>query len=182
MTSGMDHKKQHKLYSRGAALSASVVLVMVILGTLVIYNVLYPRGMGLSQPIPFSHRVHAHTKQISCLMCHSQVATSARAGIPPLQTCLLCHLRIIRTFPYIKQLREHYRDNKPIVWKRVNWVPEFVYFNHSMHIRKGIDCSKCHGNVALMDRVVPQQKFKMGFCIQCHRDENATHDCFGCHR
>ena len=141
-----------------------------------------PGRLGPRQPIPFSHRVHVHVKQLSCLMCHTGVARSSRAGIPPLQTCLLCHNRIIRTYPYIVKLREHFRQGRPVVWERVNWVPEFVYFDHSMHIDKGIDCGTCHGDVTLMDRVVAAQKFQMGFCIQCHRDKNATHDCFTCHR
>jgi len=165
----------------GAA-AALAVLMLVLIGSLMLYDQLYPSDLGARQPIPFSHRVHVHSKQISCLMCHSRVIESARAGIPPLETCLLCHHRVIRNYPYIQKLREQYQQGRPIVWERVNWVPEFVYFNHSMHIIKGIDCSTCHGDVAMMDRVVPAHKFEMGFCIQCHRDRHATHDCFTCHR
>ena len=164
------------------AAASLVVLALLVCIVLVLFDLIYPVGLGPRQPIPFSHRVHVHVKQISCVMCHTQVADSARAGIPPLQTCLLCHERIIRTYPYIIQLREYFRQGRPVIWERVNWLPEFVYFNHSMHIRKGIDCGMCHGNVALMDRVVKAQKFEMGFCIRCHREKNATHDCFTCHR
>lgn len=178
---GDQHEIKKEFMWKPAAVSL-LVLLLVLVAALVLYGVLYPVGMGISQPIPFSHRVHVQTKQISCLMCHSQVATSARAGIPPLQTCLLCHERIIRTHPYIVKLREHFRQGKPIIWERVNWVPEFVYFNHSVHIIKGIDCGVCHGDVSRMDRVVPQQEFQMGFCVECHRRNNATHDCLGCHR
>lgn len=163
------------------ALAVTVLLLIAGIG-LVLFNRVYPVDLGARQPIPFSHRVHVHVKRLSCLMCHTTVLESRRAGIPPLQTCLLCHQRIIRTYPYIAKLRQAFAQNKPIIWQRVNWVPEFVYFDHSQHLRKGIDCGHCHGNVTMMDRVVPARKFQMGFCIQCHRDNNATHDCFSCHR
>ncbi|BCS54209.1 cytochrome c3 family protein [Geobacter sp. SVR] len=177
-----DRKGRQHESSWGRPLAALAVLLLGALSALMLLDRLYPVDLGQRQPIPFSHRVHAHTKTISCLMCHSQVLSTARAGIPPLETCLLCHSRIIRTHPYIALLREHYRSGRPVVWQRVNWLPEFVYFNHAVHLVKGIDCSRCHGNVALMDRVVPAQKFEMGFCIQCHRENKATHDCFTCHR
>jgi hypothetical protein len=179
-----DTDKQTKLKGRPRwADLAAVVTILLILGAALVYlNVLYPSGLGPRQPIPFSHRVHVYTKHLSCLMCHTGATRSSRAGIPPLETCMLCHSRLIRTHPYIQKLREHYAQNKPVIWERVNWLPEFVYFNHSMHIQRGFDCSRCHGNVDLMDRVVKARKFEMGFCIQCHRDNKATHDCFTCHR
>ena len=122
-----DHVKK----SEWRPAAASILVLVLLFGILlVLYDVFYPADLGLRQPIPFSHRVHVHTKQISCLMCHTGVTRSSRAGIPPLQTCLLCHSRIIRTFPYIVQLREHFRQGKPVVWERVNWLPEFVYFTH----------------------------------------------------
>ena len=155
MATETDEKKRHKLYSHGAAWSAAVVLVLMLLCILIIYNILYPRGLGINQPIPFSHRVHVHSKHISCFMCHTEAARSSRAGIPPLETCLLCHAHIIRTHPYIARLREQVAQNRPVVWERVNWVPEFVYFQHSVHIQRGFDCGVCHDNVSLMDRVVP---------------------------
>jgi len=162
--------------------AALAVVLLLAAALLVLLDIPYPVGLGPRQPIPFSHRVHVHGKGISCLMCHSEVARSSRAGIPPLQTCLLCHARVIRSYPYIVKLREHFRLNRPVVWERVNWVPEFVHFDHSMHIHRGIDCGHCHGEVALMDRVVKAHQFQMGFCIQCHREKKATTDCFTCHR
>ena len=184
MTQPVAHEKQ-KRASRAplwAAAAALAVLLQLVLAALVLFDVPYPTGLGPRQPIPFSHRVHAHTKRISCLICHSEVARSSRAGIPPLQTCLLCHQRVIRSYPYIAELRELFREGRPVVWERVNWVSEFAYFNHSVHIRRGFDCSQCHGEVSLMDRVVTAHKFEMGFCISCHRKNGATHDCFTCHR
>ncbi|MBJ6726097.1 cytochrome c3 family protein [Geomesophilobacter sediminis] len=175
-------KTEGKGFVGWGVLGSLTVVVLLVIASLVIFNVVYPVDIGTRQPIPFSHRVHVHTKHLSCVMCHTGVTDSQRAGIPPLQTCLLCHEHIITTFPYIQKLRDHFQQRRPVVWQRVNWLPEFVYFYHSVHVSRGIDCSVCHGNVALMDRVIKARKFEMGFCIQCHRDNNATHDCFTCHR
>lgn len=165
-----------------AALAAALVVLLSGIAALIYLDELYPVGLGPRQPIPFSHRVHAGVKTISCFMCHSEAPRSSRAGIPPLQTCLLCHSRIIRTYPYIARLRGDAALNRPVIWERVNWLPEFVYFDHSMHIQRGIDCGHCHGDVSRMDRVMKARKFQMGFCIQCHRYNRATHDCYTCHR
>jgi hypothetical protein len=182
-TSGAhEETAQGKRAPRWPLIAAVAVLLLSTLAVLVLFDIPYPAGLGPRQPIPFSHRVHVTTKRISCLMCHTEVARSSRAGIPPLETCLLCHERVIRTYPYIALLREHFRQNRPVVWQRVNSLPEFVYFNHSLHIQRGFDCSMCHGEVARMDRVVAAYKFEMGFCIGCHKKNRATHDCFTCHR
>ncbi len=146
------------------------------------YSRYYERQIGPKQPIPFSHRVHAGDKGISCLLCHYTAPVSDRAGIPPLETCLLCHRREAINFRPIQDLREHYFSGRPVYWVRVHWVPEFVYFTHRVHLHRGFDCVECHGNVKAMDRVVMVKKFEMGFCIDCHRKHHATHDCFVCHR
>jgi len=174
-------ERTRKRTGLASALAAVVVLLLTAI-MLVLFHVVYPAGLGPRQPIPFSHRVHVHVKKISCLMCHTTVMEGRHAGIPPLQTCMLCHQRIIKTYPYILELRQTFAKGKPVIWQRVNWVSEFVYFDHSMHLRQGIDCSYCHGNVTMMDRVVAARKFEMSFCIDCHRRKNATHDCFTCHR
>lgn len=175
-------QKGKKWRPRWPEFAALAVLLLGLGAALIYYDMPYPVGLGPRQPIPFSHRVHVHTKRISCFMCHTETIRSSRAGIPPLETCLLCHARIIRSYPYITELRNHFAQNRPVIWERVNWVPEFVYFNHSVHIRRGFDCSICHGEVSSMDRVVKARKFEMGFCVQCHRDNKVTHDCFTCHR
>jgi len=146
------------------------------------YSRFYERRIGPEQPIPFSHRVHATEKGISCVLCHYTAPVSDRAGIPPLETCMLCHKREAIHFTPIEAVREHYYGNRPIEWVRVNWVPEFAYFTHRVHIHRGIDCGTCHGDVKGMDRVFAAKKFEMGFCISCHRRYGATHDCFTCHR
>lgn len=142
----------------------------------------YPSKLGPAQPIAFSHRLHVTEKQLSCVYCHSGAFDTKHAGIPPLETCMNCHRRIIIDHPQIQNLREHYDAGQTIAWNRVNDLPDFVFFDHSAHLAAGKDCGHCHGDVAGMDRVYYYQKFEMGFCVQCHRDNNASHDCLTCHR
>lgn len=137
---------------------------------------------GPEQPVHFSHRIHTTQKGISCFMCHDGAIKTARSGIPPLQTCMLCHERIIIHHPEIEHLSLHFTKNEPVEWKKVQNVPDFVFFNHSVHIYRKIDCSHCHGNVKEMDRVAGVNRFNMHFCINCHREYKATTDCFSCHR
>jgi predicted CXXCH cytochrome family protein len=161
-------------------LSACVAAALLFVA--VFYGLYWRSGIGQVQPIPFSHRFHAGEKRISCLMCHADVTDTRRAGVPPLQTCMLCHERIAVTYPAIEDLRSHYFNNDPVTWEKVTILPDFVYYDHDAHIQKGFDCSKCHGDVKSMDRIVLVEDIRMGFCVQCHRDNNASHDCFTCHR
>ena len=158
------------------------------------YYLYFPSQLGPEQPISFSHRVHATDKQISCVFCHPDSINGERSGVPPVQTCMLCHSRIISTHPQIQQLWGYYQRREPVPWVRVNDLPDYVFFNHQIHTRRGYDCSRCHGDIAGMDRVrmvtwkevgaseKGADPVKMGFCIQCHRDNGGSHDCFTCHR
>lgn len=176
----------HRRFVWGGVLTAAIFAVMLLIyyG----YNFYYPAQLGPEQPIPFSHRLHAGVKGISCLVCHETVASQAGAGLPPLETCLLCHSRLITHLPPIALLREKFFSRQPVVWQRVkyvdsfNYMPDFVYFNHAVHIRRSIDCGHCHGPVKEMDRLVRVQNLNMGFCITCHKYYNASHDCYTCHR
>ena len=151
--------------------------------TVLIVFFFFTSHIGEAQPIPFSHRFHVGTKNLSCVFCHSGVLKTERAGVPPIETCMLCHKRIIVTHPEIKKLREYFDTGTPVPWVRVNRLGEFAYFNHQRHIRAGFDCGRCHGDVASMDRVKPAVVLNnMGFCVQCHRDEEYSHDCLTCHR
>ena len=137
---------------------------------------------GPEQPIPFSHRVHAGDKEISCLFCHPYADRSQKAGMPSVDKCLLCHSVIVTHFPPIQKLRGYGDRQQPVPWQRVNRLADFVFFNHEMHILRGIDCGQCHGDVRGMDRIQPVHPFKMGFCVSCHRTEQASTDCYTCHR
>jgi predicted CXXCH cytochrome family protein len=157
-------------------LCIAVITVLAVVGA-----VLYPSNLGAKQPISFSHRVHAGTKEIGCLMCHPGALKTPVAGIPPVETCMLCHSRIIIHYPEIEKVRRHYEQGRPILWVRVTNLPDLSHFDHSVHLAAGVDCGKCHGDVKAMDRIILYQNFTMGFCIQCHRENNATRDCFACH-
>jgi hypothetical protein len=172
---------RRRLFRVGALLGA---IALMLSGAMALaYFEYFTSGLGPPQPIPFSHRFHVSTKRVSCMMCHNGAVNTDRAGVPPLETCMLCHKRIIVDYPEIEKLREHYEANRPVRWAHVNnRVPEFVYFSHQRHVRSGIDCGQCHGDIAGMDRVATPQQFQMGFCVQCHRDNNVSHDCYICHR
>jgi hypothetical protein len=158
------------------------VLVLSYLILIPFYSFFHKVTIGPPQPIPFSHRVHVHKKELSCLVCHTSVTFSDKAGIPPIETCLLCHTRIISYLPPIIDLRDHFYNKKPIIWKKVTSLPDYAYFSHRVHIQEKIDCGKCHGNTAMMDRVEQVHQFSMGFCLDCHRTMNAPIDCYTCHR
>ena len=162
---------------------ALFVSAMLLLGTAAAYYAFfYPARLGPEQPIPFSHRVHAGVKEIGCVMCHDGVFDADKAGMPPLERCMLCHEHIIIAYPKVRELREHYFSGTPVAWKKVTALHEYAFFSHRMHLRAGIDCGHCHGDVRAMDRVELVHDMKMGYCIQCHRDYGATHDCWSCHR
>ena len=164
------------------ALALGLTAGVMIIVTTWFYNFYYPRRIGVAQPISFSHRVHANDKRISCFLCHSEATNGRRAGVPPLETCMLCHLKILTTHPEIRKLRGYFDRGEPVQWEEIYGLQDFVYFNHQAHIRRRVDCGVCHGNVLEMDRVVQVHEFNMGFCVQCHRDNNISHDCWICHR
>ena len=160
----------------------AVVTFLVVLG-IAYYGAVRMRSLqpGPEQPIPFSHRVHAGSKQIDCFFCHPYATASSNPGIPPVEKCLLCHNVIATRFPPIAKIRTYYADGEGIPWKRVNRVSDFVHFSHQAHLAKGFDCGRCHGNVREMDRIGQANVFTMDFCITCHRRNKATQSCFACH-
>jgi hypothetical protein len=173
-------EKTENGYSRRKERYYTIAAAVIIAATAMLFA-FYPAGLGKKQPIPFSHRLHSGKKEISCVFCHDSVLDSASAGIPPLQRCMLCHEKIIIHYPPVEELRTHYKVGEPVEWERINALPDHVQFHHGVHISAGHDCGQCHGDVAAMDRVVPENEFDMGFCIQCHRDRDASIDCLNCH-
>jgi hypothetical protein len=122
------------------------------------------------QPVQFSHKHHVGDDGIDCRYCHTSVETSASAGMPATQTCMNCHSQIWADSPYLEPVRESARTGKPIQWTRVNDLPDYVYFNHSIHINKGVGCSTCHGNVAQMPLMYQAASLQMEWCLECHRN------------
>lgn len=127
-------------------------------------------GFTPSQPVLFSHRHHALELRIDCRFCHASVENSAFAGLPPTQTCMVCHSQIFTGTAMLRPVVESAETGRPLQWHRVNWVPEFVFFNHSIHIAKGVGCTTCHGQVGDMVMDEPARSMTMRWCLDCHDD------------
>jgi Cytochrome c7 and related cytochrome c len=125
--------------------------------------------VDIQQPVQFSHKHHVGDDGIDCRYCHTSVETSNTAGMPPTKTCMNCHSQIWAESPYLEIVRASYRDNKPIEWQRVHDLPDFVYFNHGIHVNKGVGCVSCHGRVDQMPAVFQAASLQMEWCLSCHR-------------
>ena len=125
-------------------------------------------GIARPQPAPFSHQHHVAALGIDCRYCHTSVETSNFAGIPPTKTCMNCHSQIWTSAPLLEPVRESFRTGKSLVWNRVNDLPDFVYFDHSIHINKGVGCNTCHGPVDRMPLMFNYASLQMEWCIECH--------------
>jgi hypothetical protein len=121
------------------------------------------------QPVPFSHKHHVSDDGIDCRYCHSSVETSKFAGIPSTDTCMTCHSQIWADSPMLQPVRSSFQTGKSLVWSRVHVLPDYVYFDHSIHIHKGIGCSTCHGRVDQMPLTWRVNTLFMGWCLDCHR-------------
>jgi hypothetical protein len=121
------------------------------------------------QPVLFSHQHHVAGAGIDCRYCHTSVETSDFAGIPPTRTCMNCHSQIWAGAPMLEPVRDSYRTGKSLVWTRVNDLPDFVYFDHSIHINKGVGCNTCHGPVDRMPLMYNYASLQMEWCLDCHR-------------
>jgi len=122
------------------------------------------------QPVPFSHAHHVGGIGIDCRYCHTTVETSSFANIPPTKTCMNCHSQIWSTSPTLEPVRESYRTNQSIRWTRVHDLPDFVYFNHGIHVNKGVGCEVCHGRVDRMPLMAQHASLQMEWCLNCHRN------------
>lgn len=136
-----------------------------------------------SQPIAFSHQAHA-AQDIDCVRCHQGVETQAVAGLPPLSSCAACHRREIPDHPEVVKVMAAFQAREPIVWTKVNAMPAtaMIHFKHKPHIRAGVECARCHGDVTQMtvaQRVI--NTADMGWCLDCHRESEAPTDCLTCH-
>ena len=125
------------------------------------------------QPVPFSHKHHVQGIGIDCRFCHAEVEESSFAGIPATKTCMGCHLQIWKDAPVLEPVRESYRTDRSIEWTRVHDLPDFVYFDHSIHVAKGVGCESCHGRVDEMPLTWREHSLNMEWCLACHRDPAA---------
>ena len=130
-------------------------------------------GYQPEQPVAYSHALHAGDLGIDCRYCHSTVETAAKAAIPPTQTCMNCHAKIRTASPKLTPIRESYATGLPVPWVRVHDLADFVYFNHSAHVRRGVGCVECHGRVDKMEVVSQVEPLSMQWCLDCHRNPDA---------
>ena len=121
------------------------------------------------QPVPFSHRVHSDQLGIDCRYCHNGVEKSWFSNIPAASTCMNCHSLILKDDPRLQLVRDSYQSGNPIPWVQIHKVPDYVYFNHSVHVNRGISCVSCHGQINEMDEVYHAKPLSMSFCLDCHR-------------
>ncbi len=166
-------------FSRGsnAFARASILVAAVLLGFLtwllfagVRSDYFTEVGTPRQQPVPFSHKHHAGGDGIDCRYCHTSVETSRFAGIPDTATCMSCHSQIWADSPTLEPVRASFRTGTPLEWTRVYRLPDFVYFDHSIHIHKGIGCSTCHGRVDQMPLTLRANPLQMQWCLGCHRE------------
>jgi len=126
-------------------------------------------GVAKPQPVPFSHQHHVTGLGIDCRYCHTSVEQSSFAGIPPTKTCMNCHAQIWTNAKLLEPVRASYRSGESLQWTRVNQLPDFVYFNHSIHINKGVGCNTCHGPIDQMPLMYQYASLQMEWCLDCHR-------------
>ncbi len=136
------------------------------------FNMSYTTQVRLPrpQPIQFSHKHHVGDEGFDCRYCHTSVDKAASAGMPSTHTCMSCHSQIWNDSPELKPVIDSYRNNTPIQWNRVHDLPDFTYFNHSIHVTKGVACVSCHGRIDEMPLVWKEKTLTMQWCLDCHRD------------
>jgi hypothetical protein len=125
------------------------------------------------QPVAFSHNLHAGQLGLDCRYCHSAVEKSWFSNIPSASTCMNCHNQVLKDDPKLELVRESAATGKPTPWVQIHKTPDYVYFNHSVHVNRGVSCVECHGRIDQMDEVKHAKPFSMGFCLDCHRDPAA---------
>jgi Cytochrome c7 and related cytochrome c len=151
-------------------LAAVLLIVAVILAWRVHTGPPVAVGAPVEQPIPFSHKHHVGDDGIDCRYCHTSVERSSFAGLPQTEICMTCHSQLFKDAPVLAPLFQSFETGKPLHWNRVHDLPDFVYFNHSIHVNKGIGCASCHGEVDQMPLTWRTQSLEMQWCLSCHRE------------
>lgn len=182
----LEHEPSHPRQARLAPLyprwgtaalriaSGTLILSLIVVPTSFIAWARTPYSTGASdpvaQPVLFDHRHHTRDDGIDCRYCHHAVDRSASAGVPSTDVCMNCHNQIWNQAPSLSRVRASYFGKKPIVWERVSTLPQYVFFNHAIHVNRNIGCVSCHGRVDLMGQVYMPVAMTMQWCIDCHRE------------
>lgn len=155
-----------------------VIVILLVVGGVVnaLVDVGVNQGYAPTQPIPFSHKLHAGVNNIPCMYCHVGVEKSKHATVPSMNVCMNCHSVVKPDSPHIKRLKELYAKGEAFQWVKVNDLPDHVNFNHKRHIAKGVACETCHGDVKKMDVVRQDKPLLMGWCLDCHRGKTTPED------
>jgi len=168
-----------QVFKRSANTAARASLIFGPLGAVAVIGMLWivyysPAvtmvGVHRDQPIPFSHARHVGHNAIDCRYCHTSVETSGFAGIPPTETCMTCHSQVLTDAAMLEPLHESWKTGKPLEWNRIYDLPDFVYFDHSIHIAKGVGCTTCHGEIDKMPLTNKAVTLHMRWCLECHRE------------
>jgi hypothetical protein len=159
------------LVARATLAIAGGGLVLLTLGAWALSESAYVSRVGytVEQPVPFSHKHHVAGLGIDCRYCHQHAEDAPSAGMPATETCMNCHQQIWTDAPLLEPVRESWRTNQPLVWNRVHSLPDHVYFNHSIHVSKGMGCASCHGRVDEMQLMRKEKTLFMRWCLDCHR-------------
>ena len=155
----------------------TIILALVTIPVYAVFFVAYgfsPKtlevGYQPTQPVPFSHALHAGELGMDCRYCHTSVESAAHASVPATQTCMNCHTQIHRESPNLAKVRESYSTGMPIEWIKVHKIGDYAYFNHAAHVTRGVSCVECHGRIDQMEVVHRAQPLSMGWCLNCHRN------------
>src|SRR5215475_8326596 len=161
-------------------LPVMIITGAILVGTAVTAGVWYyftPKygrvGYQPIQPVPFSHAIHAGQLGLDCRYCHTGVEKSWFSNIPAASTCMNCHSQVLKDDPRLALVRESAATGKPIQWIQIHKLPDYAYFNHSVHVNRGISCVECHGHINKMDEVAQAKTLSMHWCLECHRDPAA---------
>jgi Cytochrome c7 and related cytochrome c len=175
---------------RAAIVAIAVGAAAAIAAPMIFVRTSYASGEGdaVEQPVEFDHRHHVRDDGIDCIYCHQTVETQAAAGMPATATCMGCHDQIWPDSPRLAAVRRSWLARTPLRWRRVNAVPDHVYFHHGVHIHAGVACARCHGAIEDMPRVARHASLTMDFCLDCHRAMSGGRaitritTCTACHR
>lgn len=155
-------------------LGGAILLMSVLGGVALAYYLMSPAvldtGYQPTQPVPYSHKLHAGNMGMDCLYCHTTVDKAAHAAIPSSETCMNCHHKVKEKSALLAPVREAYETGKPLEWVKVHSLPDYVYFNHSAHVTVGVSCVSCHGRVDQMAEVKQVEPLSMAWCLDCHRN------------
>lgn len=151
----------------------ALVLILIAVGAGYFYYMTpeYARvGYKPVQPVPFDHALHVDQLGMDCRYCHTYVDRSEHSNIPDSATCMNCHNQVLPDSPALAPVRESYESGEPVEWVRIHKTPDYVFFNHSVHVNRGISCVECHGQINKMETVEHSKSFSMAFCLECHRN------------